>query len=399
MTTSTGGASTSSTDPRPAASSGRPVGIAVALAFSLALVEALCWTLGTLVVIPRAPFVFHRPPERDTIGAAAFADYVATRDPDLGWPAASEATRSRPDPLFPEPGTEWVSAYGDSFTQGHGVGDDATWCHVLSRKIGARVANFGVGGYGTDQAFLRFRKNGADRARVTILGIYPDDLKRNVNQQRYLLMPIAASRFGLKPRFVLDGEALKLEPLPTLSHAEYLDSFAHPERYFPAEFFLPGTRDTQPAWSFPFSVSIVRAVLSPQVNHWLHTRPGWLDFASVGHPSRALEITTAIVRAFEALAAERGKRVLVLVFPPESSFEAYRRDGVVPTGVLDDRLAKAGTDVLDLTVGLDEYLAGRPFIDLYLRPRSSHYNAEAHRAIADLVRHRMLERGLLPPAR
>src|SRR6185436_13401342 len=123
-----------------------------------------------------------------------------------GWPGANDSRRgrfdvsgARPDPSYPESGSEYASSYGDSFTFGDEVSDEAAWPHVLSQKLGARVANFGVSGYGTDQAFLRFRQNTHDRSRVVILGIYPDDLKRNVNQQRYFLTPNSLSYFALKP--------------------------------------------------------------------------------------------------------------------------------------------------------------------------------------------------------
>ena len=32
------------------------------------------------------------------------------------------------------------------------------WVEQLSRKLGCRVANYGVSGYGTDQAYVRFQR-------------------------------------------------------------------------------------------------------------------------------------------------------------------------------------------------------------------------------------------------
>lgn len=45
---------------------------------------------------------------------------------------------------------------GDSFTHGDGVGDEDTWCAQLARRLGTSSVNLGVGGYGIDQAFLRY---------------------------------------------------------------------------------------------------------------------------------------------------------------------------------------------------------------------------------------------------
>ena len=79
--------------------------------------------------------------------------YLARRDPVLGWPAPDEFGRSerydvsgaRPTPSFPDPGGACVSVYGDSFTVGGGVSDEAAWPNQLSQLLGCRVANDGTG--------------------------------------------------------------------------------------------------------------------------------------------------------------------------------------------------------------------------------------------------------------
>ena len=55
-----------------------------------------------------------------------------------------------------------VVCSGDSFALGYGVGDDATWCHQLE-ALEPRVesVNMGQGGYGLDQAYLWFLRDGA----------------------------------------------------------------------------------------------------------------------------------------------------------------------------------------------------------------------------------------------
>ena len=51
------------------------------------------------------------------------------------------------------------SSYGDSLCFGRFVDDKNTWQYYLSKKIKNNVKNFGVGNYGLDQAFLKFKKN------------------------------------------------------------------------------------------------------------------------------------------------------------------------------------------------------------------------------------------------
>jgi hypothetical protein len=102
-------------------------------------------------------------------------------DPDLGWvnepnvaipdmygPGISFHTnrqgfRNRQDfdPAVP-PGKYRVICSGDSFTMGYGVGDDHPWCQQLS-ALDPRLetANMGQGGYGVDQAYLWYTRDGS----------------------------------------------------------------------------------------------------------------------------------------------------------------------------------------------------------------------------------------------
>ncbi len=52
-----------------------------------------------------------------------------------------------------------ISAYGDSFVFGADVDNDQTFPHFLSRRFGVGVANYGVSGYGPDQALMRLERH------------------------------------------------------------------------------------------------------------------------------------------------------------------------------------------------------------------------------------------------
>jgi hypothetical protein len=50
---------------------------------------------------------------------------------------------------------------GDSFTLGYGVGNDQAWCQLLARMDPRlETVNMGQGGYGIDQAYLWYRRDG-----------------------------------------------------------------------------------------------------------------------------------------------------------------------------------------------------------------------------------------------
>ena len=104
-----------------------------------------------------------------------------------------------------------VSVYGNSFAFCDEVNDDETWPFFLSNMLEKNVLNFGVGGYGTDQALLRFEKNIVDGiiTPITVLTIFEDNIFRCFNMFRpFLAGPMDKAFF--KPRFINYNDSLKV---------------------------------------------------------------------------------------------------------------------------------------------------------------------------------------------
>jgi hypothetical protein len=77
-------------------------------------------------------------------------------------------------------GRRRVICSGDSFTFGWGVDDTENWCALLA-SAGPRLEtlNLGVSGYGVDQAYLRYRRDGvAFDHHVHVFAFITDDFKR-----------------------------------------------------------------------------------------------------------------------------------------------------------------------------------------------------------------------------
>jgi hypothetical protein len=82
-----------------------------------------------------------------------------------------------------------IASYGDSFTQCHQVSDGETWQEVLAAHVGEPIQNFGVGGYGVYQAYLRLRRTELDAAGgapYVLFNIFDDDHYRNLDAYRLL---------------------------------------------------------------------------------------------------------------------------------------------------------------------------------------------------------------------
>jgi hypothetical protein len=123
----------------------------------------------------------------------------------------SQAIRTRfpnddTPPIAPQ-GLRRILLIGDSFTFGGEVPYEQTWAHYLesdlqTRGIQVQVLNAGVGGYGMDQALLRWESMGKQFSPdVLIFGLQFENCQRNVNLVRQVYMPHTGLPFS-KPRFV-----------------------------------------------------------------------------------------------------------------------------------------------------------------------------------------------------
>src|SRR5262245_39420394 len=126
------------------------------------VMESLSAIFLKFMLPSRAEFLVWNPDINDARND--WTEVAGNWDDELGWPAPRDAvapphdkTGAKYNSDFPEPGHACASAYGDSFVWGNDIPPAYGWIEQLSRKLGCRVANYGVPGYGTDQAYVRFQ--------------------------------------------------------------------------------------------------------------------------------------------------------------------------------------------------------------------------------------------------
>lgn len=246
--------------------------------------------------------------------------YMRTRDPDTGWPfrenaVGSDATGARTSPSNAESrgGTPCVSVYGDSFAWSTGVDDSHAWPNLLSQKLGCRVLNFGVIGFGTDQALIRFETNVHDDAPLSMLCFWTEDILRNVNQYRALLSPRAETL--LKPRFIHEKGQLTRVALPTLEKREFFRMIDTPEAFLHHEYFLPNTHNFTIRPQFPYVVSCLKALFSKRVASRVNGKLFYEEFFDKTHDSDAYLVTLDIMKRFARECAARNKTPLIVFIP------------------------------------------------------------------------------------
>ena len=359
---------------------------------------AICW----LVVLPRARDLVWAP-DLDR-ARANWVTATAPADDELGWPSPTtltppnyDVTGAKYNSEFPEPGHACVSAYGDSFIFGADVAADEGWIERLAHLLGCRVANYGANAYGTDQALVRFRRNANDEAPLVLLGIFPENVMRNVNQYR-ALMGYESSPLNLKGRFVLDAAGgLVWLPRPHLDADGFVTLNRAPAEVLPREYLLPDTRDGPVTLRFPYALALLRIALMPRV--WTHYtgRPSWSEFFAFDHPSAALPLTVEIVNAFAREAARRGKRTLVLMLPGANSFRLRSAEGAFEYAPLVAALESKAIDVFDTATALLSALGERSYCLLYSQPDGcgGHFGRFGSTIVAEVVAAELRRRSLV----
>ena len=376
----------------------------------LAMLEGLFFAAGK--VLQRKWGMWSPPRPAQTAKApVTYEQYLQRRDPVLGWPYPQEygaglgKNGALPNPHFPNGplGPSCLSLYGDSFTMGvdDTTSPDKAWSNVLTAKLGCYVANFGMGGYGTDQALLRFEGNRTDDAPVVILGVHTENVMRNLTRIRDLQN--YQSWFALKPRFVFNEQRqIELVAIPTLTKEQYLRAtgIAAPLLALEHENFQPGGAAGAVALEFPFTLAVVKNLVR---FHALHARlrkqPEWMAFLQPGHPLHGLETTVGITARFAESATQRGKSPLVVIFPHPQDFRYFVANGAWPYRPLVQAYTQAAIPYLDFGPYLiSQWKERGGSLDVYFG-KSAHYTDDGSALVAKAVHERMRDLRLAPSGR
>lgn len=210
------------------------------------------------------------------------------------------------------PGQLRVSVYGDSFTHGDGVPLAETWAAQLQLlRPDLEVLNFGVPAYGMDQAFLRYRKDGRKfDAHFHILGIWPEDLARNLGVFRFYLAPNGYLGTS-KPRFELSGGALVPVNSPIMPDQAFLDTVLR-KNISPLVKKDYWYREQEQRFPFYYHLQSVRASLSVYQAHKRRAERLRLYFDKEGE---ALNLAIAIAEAFRREVEASGSRPYISIIP------------------------------------------------------------------------------------
>ena len=128
------------------------------------------------------------------------------------------------------PGRVRLICSGDSFALGYDVDNEHAWCAVLERKHPRlETVNMGQGGYGVDQVYLWYKRDGqALDHDLQVFAVIRDDFRR----MQLRTFPSGGGEYP-KPVLTLEGDSLRVGnvPVPRWSYrTPRLVSFLHQKR-------------------------------------------------------------------------------------------------------------------------------------------------------------------------
>ncbi len=325
-------------------------------------------------------------------------DSTLIYDPDLGWNQRPNVAHHNDagfvsiEPhveLAPPADRLRIALFGDSFTQGS---FEAGWWRALETGMNAlgdkaEVLNFAVGGYGIDQAFLRWQKDGAKyRPHIVILGFLADDCLRDVNLLRLMRDPTSGIAL-MKPRFVLEGDGLRLINSPTPPPERVPEILADFERWPLSrhEWFFSTADYQQRWWRRSRAGAVIEEKATPVPKHPSNPELFRLD-------GEMAQLAQRILRKMHREVEAGGGSFYVLHLPRPADIALLRTRGELPYR---DLLASLKSE--HSVIQPEEMMRVSSEKDPDAFPRDGHYGANLNAALGRFVAQELHARRKIAP--
>jgi hypothetical protein len=288
-----------------------------------------------------------------------------------GLRADREYTKTIPD------GVLRVSLFGDSFIHGHDVDLPASLAPQLETALAARglkseALNFGVGGFGMDQAYLRYSRDGGRfDTDIVVEGLQLENVARHLMVFRLIAAPLSKIPFS-KPRYYFEGPSLLVANRPTVPPERVPDTLANFDRSRLRKFDHFYSEKHVPRW---YRHSRLVAVIEDA----LHKND--VAHADVMAPgSEGLRITYALLERFRNDVAATRKPFLLVYLPLKGNLQAQLEGGSDPWEPLLAPLRGTFT-IVDPTPQLLA-IAKEKGVDAVA---PGHYSGEGNKAVAEAL--------------
>lgn len=265
---------------------------------------------------------------------------------------------------------------GNSFTHGDPVLAERTWPHLFSHMRNSSYANIAVGGYGIDQALMRWMEQDV-HADTVFFGVVSGDLERAFDP----VYNAYRANNKTKPRFIFSDDGFRIINYPVLTPYEFEQAKTNPED---AEIFkyMHGYTpyfygSTYWSWSY-----LMRTIVSLQHRAKYNTD----EFCYLGNRKDDLDYCMDIFTLFNAYCKEKNAHGVIVLLDNGLTFydRENKTNGQNPWLVLSAELAQRGITHIDFHEGM--YVAFKENRGNIIHPTEGlHYSDTGHRMVKDLL--------------
>ena len=295
--------------------------------------------------------------------------------------------------MLPSSGTTRIATFGESYTQGHEVGNKDTWQEqLMSLEPDLEALNFGVGGYGLDQAYLRYMEEGSKFAEhIAIIGYMTENLSRNVNVYVPFYVGERAGMPVTKPRFILKEKQLVHVPNPMESEQDYLGLLQNSKQVLTRL----GRYDYHFNSKYKQSLfDIFRTIQLIKIGYYrFKFDPIYTRHSEYNTDSEAFRLLLGLFDAFYREALKNNVVPIILIYPNYTSLVPYYEHKIRVYHHLTDWLEARNYLYLDLLEPLLELGEGRP-LKYYFTHGVGHYTPFGNRLVAKAVQAFIVENNL-----
>ena len=373
----------------------------ILIAFSIVLLEVACYAmiaLGSPLLsepIRRKADIYAEQSEHIDRWLENNSQTRDIVDVDLGWRYRSgfngsrnainqQGLRSRKNySATPLDGILRVAAFGDSFVYSNEVVNENAWAAIVETLFDdIEILNYGVGGFGLDQALLRYELEGEELSPdVVLIGFIADDMRRVTNvYQRF-----ASTNAGIftKPRFQFDeaGEMTLLPPpIRRLDDwRKVLDDPASIRSWGANDQWYEPLIYANPVYDFSALARLASTAWIRFANRYLDPDRVFIG-DQFNQDSEAYRLQMRIFERFAARVEQSGARPLILILPSRGELTAALNGSENVYAMLKKSLNDLGIEHIDAT---EAFLSApdRSNINAWFAP-NGHYSPEGNRIVA-----------------
>ena len=290
-----------------------------------------------------------------------------------------------------------INTYGDSFTHGDQVNDGETWQEYLAGHLGEPIRNFGVGGYGVYQSYLRMirEERTEHSAPNLIFYIWGDDHIRSLLRCRHAIIYKRWNDRGgtmFHANFWTHLE-MNLNSGKFEEKKNILKTPAELYRMADSRFMVENLKDDVAlqlyAVAMGYTLELDRALVSRLAGHLGYSME-WNDASQRKRQAQelldrySLEATKFTLGKAREFARQNSKKLMIVLFDPYRAMKEIRQNGARYDQSIVDFLSHERFDYFDMNeVHLRDFARYSLSFDDYMKlyfighynPRGNHFFA------------------------